>query len=198
MRCFVYLRVSRHTQDVASQRLGVLEYASRHGYTNLEFVEETASRSINWKERKLGDLIFNRAQKGDIILASEITRLGQHSWQMLEVMHEAVSRGVVVAITRMNFVLDGGINASIFATVLGLASQLEREFLKARTIEGVARAAQEGRVGGRPKGSTGRLKLDDRVEKVRELYELGLTTPKLAKHFDVTEKTMRKFIARHF
>lgn len=197
MHCFVYLRVSRHTQEVASQRLGVLEYASLHGYTNFEIIEETASRSVHWRERKLGQLILEKAQRGDVVLTSEVTRLGQYSWQMLEVMHEAVSRGVVLIITRMNLILDGGLNASIFASVLGLASQLEREFLRLRTTEGIQRAALEGRKGGRPKGSIGRLKLDGDKEKVFELYNLGLTVPRLSRYFQVTEKTMRKFIARY-
>ncbi|EAP0894717.1 resolvase, partial [Salmonella enterica] len=67
-----------------------------------------------------------------------------------------------------------------------------------RTREGLQRARLEGRIGGRRKGSTGRLKLDPQRDKVGELHALGLTTPKLAKYFGVTEKTMRKFLARHF
>ena len=193
---FIYLRVSTQTQDVASQKGGVLEYAVTHGMSPLTIVEETASRAGSWRDRKLGHLLMTRAQPGDVILTSEVTRLGEHSWQMMEVMHEAVKRGVTIIVTRLDFKLDGGPHAQIFASVLGLASMLEREFLKARTREGLRRAAAEGRKPGRKLGSTGKLKLDIRRAEIQSLHELGVSVPKLAARFEVTEKTMRKFVNR--
>ena len=94
--------------------------------------------------------------------------------------------------------MDGSLNAQIQAAAFAMASMIEVEFTRARTREGLQRARLEGRIGGRRKGSTGRLKLDPQREKVGELHALGLTTPKLAKYFGVTEKTMRKFLTRHF
>ena len=197
-RYFAYLRVSRDSQDVANQRLGLLDFANSRGYAPLVIVEEIASRSIPWRERALGSLLTEQTQRGDFILTSEFTRLGGSPGQVFSILETATERGVTIIITKNGTVMDGSLNAQIQATAFAMASMIEVEFTRERTREGLQRARLEGRIGGRRKGSTGRLKLDPQRNKVGELYVLGLTAPKLAKHFGVTDKTMRKFLARHF
>lgn len=197
-RYFAYLRVSRDSQDVANQRLGLLDFANLRGYAPLVIVEEIASRSIPWRERALGSLLTEQTQRGDFILTSEFTRLGGSPGQVFSILETATERGVTIIITKNGTVMDGSLNAQIQATAFAMASMIEVEFTRERTREGLQRARLEGRIGGRRKGSTGRLKLDPQRDKVGELYVLGLTAPKLAKHFGVTDKTMRKFLARHF
>lgn len=195
---FAYLRVSRDTQDVKNQRLWLFDYAHANGCAPLVIVEETASRSSPWRERELGTLILETSKKGDTILTSEFTRLGGSPGQVFAILETAAERGVTIIITKTKTVMDGSLNSQIQASAFSMASMIELEFTRSRTREGLERARLEGRVGGRRKGSTGRLKLDPSREKVGELHHLGLSTPKLASHFGVTEKTMRKFIKRNF
>jgi DNA invertase Pin-like site-specific DNA recombinase len=195
---FAYLRVSRDSQDVANQRLWLLEFANERGYTPVTLIEETASRSVPWRDRLLGGLLLERAQKGDFILTSEFTRLGGSPGQVFSILEVAAARGVTIVITKTRTLMDGSLNAQIQATAFSIASMIEVEFTRSRTREGLQRARLEGRVGGRRKGSTGRLKLDPQLERVKELHQLELSIPKMARHFGVTEKTMRKFINRHF
>lgn len=195
---FAYLRVSRDTQDVANQRLGLLDFANSRGYAPLVLIEETAGRTVPWRERAIGGLILERAQPGDFVLTSEFTRLGGSPGQVFSILETAAERRITVIITKNGMVMDGSLNAQIQAAAFAMASMIEVEFTRARTREGLLRARQEGRIGGRRKGSVGRLKLDPRKDEVGELARLGLSVPKLARHFGVTEKTMRKFLARHF
>ncbi len=195
---FAYLRVSRDSQDVANQRLWLLEFANERGYTPVTLIEETASRSVPWRDRLRGGLLLERAQKGDFILTSEFTRLGGSPGQVFSILEVAAARGVTIVITKTRTLMDGSLNAQIQATAFSIASMIEVEFTRSRTREGLQRARLEGRVGGRRKGSTGRLKLDPQLERVKELHQLELSIPKMARHFGVTEKTMRKFINRHF
>lgn len=197
-RFFAYLRVSRDTQDVANQRLGLLDFANSRGYSPIMMVEETASRSVPWRERKIGQLLTQEAERGDLILTSEFTRLGGSPGQVFSILETAAERGVTIIITKNGTVMDGSLNAQIQAAAFAMASMIEVEFTRARTREGLQRARMEGRIGGRRKGSIGRLKLDPQRDRVGELYMLGLKAPKLAQHFGVTEKTMRKFLNRHF
>lgn len=195
---YAYLRVSRDSQDTASQRLGVLEFANAHGYVPLVLLEETASRSVPWKERLIGDLLLKRAQAGDFILVAEFTRLGGSPGQVFSILETAASKGVTLVITKTAMWMDNSLNAQIQAAAFSMASMVEVEFTRARTKEGLERARQAGRIGGRKKGSLGRLKLDDKKERIGELYKLGLSAVKLSQHFAVTDKTMRKFLSRHF
>ena len=50
---FGYLRVSTDGQDVESQKLGLLEYANRHGFAPMELVAETIGRAVDWRSRAL-------------------------------------------------------------------------------------------------------------------------------------------------
>jgi len=195
---FAYLRVSRDTQDVANQRLGLLDYANRQGYSPVAMVEDTVSRSLPWRERLIGKLLTEQAQPGDIVMASEVTRIAGSPMQVFTLLEVAAERGITIVITKQNLILDTSLNGQIQAAMFGLASMIEVEFVRARTREGLQRARNEGRIGGRRKGSTGRLKLDPQRERVAELHALELSAPKMARHFGVTEKTMRKFLARHF
>ena len=195
---YAYLRVSRDSQDVANQRLWLLDFANSKGYTPLTMIEETASRTVPWRERQLGALLTERAGRGDYILASEFTRLGGSPGQVFSILEAAAARGVTIIITKTATVMDGSLHAQIQAAAFSIASMIEVEFTRSRTREGLERARLEGRIGGRRKGSSGKLKLDPVLDKVRELHTLRLSTPKMASHFGVTEKTMRKFIARHF
>lgn len=198
MRYFAYLRVSRDTQDVANQKLGLLEYANRRGFTPIELVEETASRSVPWRERALGVLLQTMAQRGDMVLCAEFTRLGGSPAQVFSILECAAERGISIVITKNDLVMDGSLHAQIQATAFALASMIETEFIRARTKEGLARARMEGRFPGRPKGSTSKLKLDPMKDQIGELYALGVSVPKLAERFSVTDKTMRYFVRRNF
>ena len=117
---------------------------------------------------------------------------------MFSLLAVAGERGITVVVTEMGLVIDASMNGQIQAALFGVASMIEVAFIRARTREGLQRAASQGRIGGRRAGSTGKLKLDPRKAEVDELRELGVSTPKLAKRFGVTEKTMSKFLARHF
>ena len=74
MPIFAYLRVSTNQQDVANQRHGIYEYANTHQLGPLHFVEDTASGQLRWRERRIGQLLINTAQRGDVVVFAEISR----------------------------------------------------------------------------------------------------------------------------
>ena len=197
-RYFATLRVSRDTQDVDNQRLGILKYANTHHLHPVQFVDETVSRSVPWQERDFGKLLLERCEAGDTILAAEFSRIAGSPMQVFSIMEVAAQKKVSIIITKNDFKMDTTLQGQIQAMVFGMASMIEVEFIRLRTREGLERARLEGRVGGRPKGSQGKLKLDERKAEVEEFHGYGLSAAKLAKRFDVTEKTMRKFVGRHF
>ena len=195
---YAYLRVSGDSEGVAAERLGLLDYAHRQGFTPVVVVEDAVSRSLPWNERLIGGLLTEQAQPGDIVLTAEVTRIAGSPMQVFSLLKVAAERGITIIVTKMGLVLDPSLNGQIQAAIFGIASMIEVEFIRAKTREGLQRAAAQGRVGGRRAGSPGKLKLAPRKPEVDELRELGVSTPKLAKRFGVTEKTMRKFLARHF
>ena len=73
---FAYLRVSTDAQDVANQKLGVLEYCAQQGFGAPVIVEDTVSGKIDWRRRKIGELLA-AMPPGSILVAAEITRLAR-------------------------------------------------------------------------------------------------------------------------
>jgi DNA invertase Pin-like site-specific DNA recombinase len=82
MTNFAYLRVSSDQQDIKNQKFGLLEYCNNRNINPIKFVEDTVSGKITWKERAIGN-ILEKAKKGDLIVVSEISRLGRSTLQAL-------------------------------------------------------------------------------------------------------------------
>ena len=151
MANYAYLRVSTHTQDVENQKLSVLDYCNSQGIAPIEFVEDTTSGRRSWRDREIGRLL-ETADAGDVLVAAEVSRLARSTLQVLELLQAAADRGVTGHIAKNRMVLDQSLPATITATILGLAAQIEREFISARTKEALERRKAAGLPVGRPKG----------------------------------------------
>ena len=76
-----YLRVSSDEQDVNSQRQGVEQFATDHGWSIDNYItDEGVSGGKDPDKRNLGPLL-KQIKKGDVIICSEISRLGRaYTW----------------------------------------------------------------------------------------------------------------------
>jgi DNA invertase Pin-like site-specific DNA recombinase len=119
MTHFAYLRISTDHQDVKNQKLGVMEYCNSHNITGLKFIEDTISGKTSWRERGIGQ-ILTKSKPGDVIIVAEVSRLGRSTLQVLEILEEAAQKSVSVHIAKNNMILDGSMQATITATILGL------------------------------------------------------------------------------
>ena len=175
---YAYIRVSTDKQDLDNQRHGVIEYARKQGWLTrntdsqgdgLIYYEDTASGKKSWRERDLGKLL-DQAKKGDVLLVAEISRLARSTLQVLEILQEAARKEITVHVAKSNMVMDGSLNSKITAVVLGLAAEIEREFISSRTTEALAKRRAAGLPLGRPKGAvSSEKKLDKRKDEISEL-----------------------------
>lgn len=86
------------------------------------------SGKISWRDRKIGE-ILHKSQKGDVIVVVEVSRSGRSALQVLEILEFAANHEVSVHIAKNRFVMDGSMQATIIANILGLAAHIEREFI---------------------------------------------------------------------
>lgn len=195
MTIYAYLRVSTDKQDVANQRHGILEYANQRGLTNLLFIEDAVSGKKNWRERRLGE-ILNNAEASDVILFAEVSRMARSTLQVLEILEYCVEKKIKVHIAKQQMVFDDSLNSRITATVLGLAAEIEREFISLRTKEALAKRKSEGLPLGRPRGRAAHVKLDDRQEEIRGYLKKGISKRAIAKLVDCAPSTLYDWIKR--
>ncbi|MFZ2407544.1 MAG: recombinase family protein, partial [Methylobacter sp.] len=146
---YAYIRVSTDKQDLDNQRHGVIAYAQKNNLEPLTFIDDTVTGKKNWRERELGKLL-EQAKAGDVLLVAEISRLARSTLQVLEILQEAARKEIVVHVAKSNMVMDGSLNSKITAVVLGLAAEIEREFISARTTEALAKRKAAGLPLGRP------------------------------------------------
>ena len=75
-----YVRVSTEKQTVENQKLSIGSYIKAKSLPdNIVRVSETESWTKSYKSRQLGVLV-EELQKGDILLISELSRLGRNMY----------------------------------------------------------------------------------------------------------------------
>lgn len=195
MSNFAYLRVSSDQQDIKNQKFGLLEYCNNRNINPIKFVEDTVSGKINWKERAIGN-ILEKTTKGDLIVVSEISRLGRSTLQVLEILETAAKKGISVHIAKNNIIIDGSIQSTITATILGLAAHIEREFISNRTKEALAKRKEDGMKLGRPKGQAQLLKLDNYQDEILQYLKKGINKRAISKLIECAPSTLYEWLRR--
>ncbi len=210
MAIYAYLRVSTDEQDLASQKHGILEYANAHDMGKVVYVEDTASGKLNWTERKLGELINETAVAGDTVLFAEFSRIGRSTLQVLEVLKASVELGIQVHVAKDKIVMDDSIQSTIYATVLGLAAEIERNFISLRTKESIAKRKQLLKEQGyfinskgekvtqlgRPRGRASVTKLDAREKEIKGYLKKGVSKRSIAKIVECAPNTLYAWLKR--
>lgn len=130
------------------------------------------------------------------MIFAEISRIARSTLQVLEVLEECMNQGVDVYIAKQNMQLDGSIQSKIIATNLGLAAEIEREFISMRTKEALAARRQNGVVLGRPKGSAKTLKLDIKRDDIEKYLAMGLSIRQTAKLINEAPSTVGDYVSK--
>ena len=111
-------------------------------------------------------------------------------------LQAAAEQGVTGHIAKNRMVLDQSLPATITATILGLAAQIEREFISARTKEALERRKAAGLPVGRPKGRATKLMLDDRRAEIVDYLNKGVSKRSVAKILGCSPTTLYSWIRR--
>lgn len=195
MKVVAYLRVSTGGQDLNNQRLAILDYAHRHRLHVDAFVEATASSRKTLKERGIEGLCAGM-QAGDLVLVSELSRLGRSVGQIIQTVDDLVRKQIRFVAIKENIQLDGkqDIQSKAMVAMFGLFAEIERDLISERTREGLAAAKAKGHLAGRPKGSLGQSRLDGREAEIKMLLGKKVSKASIAKIMDVSRSALFHFI----
>jgi DNA invertase Pin-like site-specific DNA recombinase len=161
MKTVAYLRISTGSQDLANQKLAVLDYARQNRFAIDRFVEAQASSRKGLDQRRIEELLGELAV-GDRLVVSELSRLGRSLSQVIQLVDDLVKRKVRFIAIKEAIRFEGGqdMQTKVMVALFGLFAEVERDLISERTREGLAAARAKGRLLGRPKGSLGSSKLD--------------------------------------
>lgn len=163
---YAYLRVSTETQTIENQRFEILEYCKKKNLTIDKFYEETKSGTITYKDRVLGKLL-KKVKKNDIIICSEISRLGRSMYMIMEILNMLMSKNVTLYTVKEGFTLDSTISSKVVSFAFSLSAEIERNLISQRTKEALCARKAAGIKLGRPEGSHNKVyKLDKYYNKI--------------------------------
>ena len=186
-----YIRVSTDKQTVENQRYEINQFCEKNVIIVDKWIEETISGSKNVDDRKLGKLL-KRMKKEDVLICSELSRLGRNLLMIMGVLNECMNRDIQVWTIKDNYRLGSDINSKVLA--FGLSAEIERNLISQRTKEALARKKAEGVILGRPKGSkSSKTKLTGQEKKIQELLDKNVSYSAIGRILGVHRLTVSSF-----
>lgn len=191
-----YIRVSSDKQTVENQRFEINNFCQQQSLSIDGWIEETISGTKSYDKRRLG-VLMNKVQKDDIIICSELSRLGRSLFMIMEILSICMKKECRVWTIKDGYRLGDDIQSKVLAFAFGLSAEIERNLISQRTKEALARKKAEGVVLGRPKGrksSPDKYKLSGKELLISELLKNGTSHRKIAKICKVDRNTLARFI----
>lgn len=192
-----YLRVSTDKQDIESQRQGVDGFAKSKGWEIDDYVtDEGVSGGKDPSKRNLGPLL-KLLKKDDVIIASEISRLGRDLFMVMDILHLCMNRGCRVYTVKDHYELGNDIQSKVLAFAFGLSAEIERQLLRQRTQEGLRRRMALGVLLGRPLGVTSpdeAGKYYGWKDRLAQMCEWGMNSRQIAKVIGCDRNTVFRLI----
>lgn len=192
-----YIRVSTDKQTVENQRFEIETFCDRNLITIDKWIEETISGTKDYTKRALGK-ILKRLKKDDVIICSEISRLGRSLFMIMDILNICMSKECKVWTIKDNYRLGDDIQSKVLAFAFGLSAEIERNLISQRTKEALARKREEGVILGRPKGrKSSHTKLTGKEKTIIKMLNEHIAQTQIAKKLHVDRATLSLFIKRN-
>lgn len=193
-----YIRVSTDKQTTENQRFEITNYSKKREFPIGKWIEETISATKKLENRKLGSLL-NNMEKGDILIVSELSRLGRNLMQIMSILNRCMENEIQVFTIKENYELGNNINSKVLAFAFGLSAEIERNLISQRTKEALARKRAEGVILGRPKGSKSKtVKLTGKEKEIKALLDKKISKSAIGRILGVHRLTVHDFMKNHW
>ena len=181
-----YARVSTTDQNLDRQ-LDQLKHVDRL------FQEAVSGVS---KDRPQLKAMLDYIREGDIVVVTELERLGRNNQELTEIMNQIQTKGAtleVLNLPTLRGIEDDNLRRLLNNLILELykyQAQAERERIKERQAQGIAIAKTQGKYQGRKALFT---EDDSRLKHAFELYLSGKSDKDVADLTGINERTFRRY-----
>lgn len=202
MNAVIYARVSSvgERQSTERQVIDLKEYANRNKLIISKVFEEHVSGAKQNVERPIlmDCLEYTKTNKIDMLLVSELSRLGRNTFEVLTTVKELIDLRINVYFQKEQMtLLDTNGKPSLFTPILiatlGTCAEMERENIQYRLNSGRRIYIEKGGQLGRKKGSIKTKEQKEEQYKDVLLYlKKGYSIKATAKLSDVSESTVQR------
>lgn len=133
-----YIRVSTDKQTVLNQKFEIEKFCSKKNLCIDDWIEETISGTKGVTKRKLGRLL-RKVHKGDLIICSEMSRLGRSLFMIMNILNECMLKECRVWTIKDGYRLGDDIQSKVLAFAFSLSAEIERNLISRRTKEALER-----------------------------------------------------------
>ncbi len=176
---FSYIRVSTDTQTIQHQKDEIQRYCDLNNLTiDTNIAIEISSRK-DTRARKIDELL-EQLNKNDILIVTELSRLGRNTGEVINLIDMILKKGVEVRILKQNlFIKESDPMNKMMITMLSMFSEFERDIISQRTKEALKGLKEKGVKLGKPTGVIQKSIFDKDKERIIELLNLGLSYKKV-------------------
>jgi len=177
-KAFGYVRVSIESENPENQVKAILDFAKSNNIEILKIFQDIGvSGSKAAFEREGFKQLYEAAKLLDVktIIVFDLTRLGRDLFDLIETYKRLLSEGFTVLFVKHPELNTTGSNTPVsealrkaILTVLGIVSELERAFIRERTLTGLERARAEGK-------RLGRKPVDIPIDLIKKYRKQGLS-----------------------
>lgn len=168
-----YIRVSTDKQTVQNQKFEISLYAKKNKIKIDSWISETISGTVIPSKRNLGRLL-EEVHTGDLIICSEISRLGRSMFMIMSILNRLMEKEVQVFTVKEGYRLGTDLTSKVLAFAFSISAEIERTLISDRTREALKRKKSEDVVLGRPKGKrNSRYKLSSHENQIVDFLKKG-------------------------
>jgi DNA invertase Pin-like site-specific DNA recombinase len=189
---YAYIRVSTDRQNLENQKHEIQTFCFHHNMKVDAWIAETISSRKALQDRKLHYLI-RHLKKNDIVLTTEITRLGRSLFEVMGILQKCMEKGCQVWTLKENYRLGADLHSKVLAFAFTISGEIERQMISERTKQSLKRLRDEGKHLGRPHG-VGYQKLKKKHQEVLELLEQGVSKAEIARLVGCTWQTLHRYV----
>lgn len=148
-KVFLYSRVSTSAQTLAQQERTAYEWLNAHHMKVDEVVsDEGVSGGVSYADRSLGKTLLPRMVEGDMLIVSEVSRLGRSMYDLSKLIHtELKPRKIRLVCVSMGIDLNCAKMTAIDELILSnfsFAAQLEKQLISERTLSALEVKRKQG------------------------------------------------------
>ena len=189
-----YVRVSTDKQSLQNQKFEINNFCQMQQIKIDKWIAEMISGTKDFEKRKLG-ILLKKLKKDDILICSEISRLGRNLLQVMTILNFCMQKEIQVWTIKDNYRLGADIQSKVLAFAFSLSAEIERNLISQRTKEALSRIKASGRTLGRQFGSRNKKHiLDGKEKEILKLINTGLPKKQIAKLMRVSIFTLYQFL----
>ena len=148
-KVYLYSRVSTDAQTLAQQERTAYEWLNSHSMQVTEVVsDEGVSGGVSFKDRNLGKVLLPKMHAGDVLIVSEVSRLGRSMYDLSKLIHtELKPRKIRLVCVSMGIDLRCDQLTAIDELILNnfsFAAQLEKQLISERTLSALQVKRKQG------------------------------------------------------